>query len=117
MGKRARVSEPFSIGLTWLFTCFTCAINNEHTLVGSTVDDLIQKLLVALLGGGPSAIIAVLLIIIIFLVLERRRLLKEIEKKDDKIDKIIDDYYKGNMTISEAFNSLKMVLFEIKSKL
>jgi hypothetical protein len=84
---------------------------------GGILDSVIEKLLVTLLGGGPTAIIAVLVIIIGFLVLERKRLLKEIEKKDDKIDRIIDDYYKGNMTISEAFNSLKMVLFEIKGKL
>lgn len=81
------------------------------------MDTIIEKLLVALISGGPQAIIAVLVIAIIGLIFERRRLLKEIEKKDDKIDKIIDDYYKGNMTISEAFSSLKMVLFEIKSKL
>lgn len=81
------------------------------------MDTIIEKLLVALLGGGPTALIAVLVIAVLALVMERRRLLKEIEKKDDKIDKIIDDYYKGNMTISEAFNSLKMVLFEIKGKL
>ena len=81
------------------------------------MDTIIEKLLEALLGGGPMAIIAVLMIVIGALVMERKRLLKEIEKKDDKIDKIIDDYYKGNMTISEAFNSLKLVLFEIKGKL
>jgi cell division protein FtsL len=85
--------------------------------VSGTLDSVIEKLLITLLGGGPTAIIAVLVIIIVFLVMERKRLLKEIEKKDDKIDRIIDDYYKGNMTISEAFNSLKMVLFEIKGKL
>lgn len=81
------------------------------------MDTIVEKLLVALIEGGPQAVIAVLVIVIVGLFFERRRLLKEIEKKDDKIDKIIDDYYRGNMTISEAFNSLKMVLFEIKSKL
>ncbi len=81
------------------------------------MDAIFEKLMLALLGGGPTAIIAVLIIAIFALAMERKRLLKEIEKKDDKIDKIIDDYYKGNMTISEAFNSLKLVLFEIKGKL
>lgn len=81
------------------------------------MDAIIEKLLVALLSGGPTAIIAVLLLIIFGLFIERKRLLKEIEKKDDKLDKIIDDYYKGNMTISQAFNSLKEVLYEIKGRL
>lgn len=71
----------------------------------------------ALIEGGPPAIIAVLLLVIAGLFMERRRLLAELLKKDEKIDKIIDDYYKGNMTLSDALNSLKMVLYEIKSKL
>lgn len=81
------------------------------------VDTIIEKLLLALFNGGPQAIIAVLLMVIIGLFLERRRLLGELLKKDEKIDKIIDDYYKGNMTLSDALNSLKSVLYEIKSKL
>lgn len=81
------------------------------------MDTIIEKLLLALFNGGPEAIIAVLLIVIILLILERKRLISEITKKDEKIDKIIDDYYKGNMTLSEALNSLKLVLYEIKSKL
>lgn len=81
------------------------------------MDTIIEKLLLALFNGGPQAIIAVLLMVIIGLFLERRRLLGELLKKDEKIDKIIDDYYKGNMTLSDALNSLKSVLYEIKSKL
>jgi hypothetical protein len=59
----------------------------------------------------------VFVLIIVFLWLERRRLLHELEKKDDKIDRIIDDYSKGNVTLGEALNSLKLVLYEIKGKL
>ena len=81
------------------------------------MDTIIEKLLLALFNGGPQAISAVLVLVIGLLFMERRRLLKEITKKDDKIDKIIDDYYKGNMTLTEALNSLKMVLYEIKGKL
>lgn len=81
------------------------------------LDTLIDKLLTAMLGGGPQAIIAVLCLAICLLFMERRRLLKELQKKDDKIDKIVDDYYQGHLTLSEALNSLKMVLFEIKVKL
>jgi hypothetical protein len=81
------------------------------------VDAILEKLIMILFGGGPQAISAFLLLVVGLLFLERRRLLNEITKKDDKIDKIIDDYYKGNMTLTEALNSLKMVLYEIKGKL
>lgn len=81
------------------------------------MDSVIENLLLALLAGGPTAIIAVLVMAIIMLVMERRRLLKKLDKNEEKIDKIIDDYYKGNMTLSEALNSLKLVLYEIKGKL
>jgi SMC interacting uncharacterized protein involved in chromosome segregation len=56
-------------------------------------------------------------IVIGFLLIERKRLIAELDKKDSKIDKIIDDYYNGNLTIAEAFNSLTKVLFEIKGKI
>lgn len=81
------------------------------------MDTIIEKLVLFLFGGGPQAIIAVLLIVIIALIIERRRLLAEINRKDEKIDKIIDDYYKGNMTLSEALNGLKLVLYELKGKI
>ena len=42
---------------------------------------------------------------------------KIIEKKDEKLEKIVDDYYKGNITLSDALTSLKIVLYEIKAKL
>jgi hypothetical protein len=48
---------------------------------------------------------------------ENKRLKEDGKKKDEKIDKIIDDYYKGNLTLTEALNSLKLVLFEIKGKI
>jgi hypothetical protein len=81
------------------------------------LESLIEKLVGALLGGGPQAIIAILLLVITWLVVERRRLIKEIERKDDRIDKIVDDYHKGNMSLAEALNSLKLVLYEVKSKI
>lgn len=81
------------------------------------MDKIFEILLSAMFSGGPAAIIAILLAAVGVLYLERRRLLDEIRRKDDKIDKIIDDYYKGNMTLSEALNSLKNVLYEIKGSL
>lgn len=81
------------------------------------MDKIFEILLPAMFSGGPAAIIAILLVAVGVLYLERRRLLEEIRRKDDKIDKIIDDYHNGNMTLSEALNSLKNVLYEIKGSL
>lgn len=81
------------------------------------MEALFEKLIGALLSGGPQAIIAILLLFITVLILERRRLLQSIDKKDERIDKIVDEYHKGNMTLSEALNGLKLVLYEVKSKL
>ena len=83
------------------------------------MDKIIELIVSVLFGGGPPEllVIAGLLIAVGALLRERRRLLAEIQKKDDKIDKIIDDCYQGNMTLSEALNSLKSALHEIKGKI
>ena len=81
------------------------------------MDNLIQNLLNALLSGGPHAIIAVLVLIIIGLLVDRHRLVKDVGRKDEKIEKIVDDYYRGNITLTDALNSLKNVLYEIRLKL
>lgn len=81
------------------------------------MDKLLQKLAEAILAGGPSAIIAILIGVVGFLIWERRRLMKLLEQKDAKIELIINDYHKGNISLVEALNSLKMVMVEIKSRL
>jgi hypothetical protein len=81
------------------------------------LEQIVEKMLGYLMGGGPQAIIAILLVIVAVLVMERRRLLADITRKDEKIEKIIDDYYKGNLTLTDALTSLKIVLYEIRSKL
>jgi hypothetical protein len=80
-------------------------------------ESIIQKLLEAMLAGGPQAFVAILALIVALLLLERRRLVADIQKKDDKIEKIIDDYYKGNLSLSEALTHLKLVLYEIKGRI
>jgi hypothetical protein len=81
------------------------------------IETILEKLLTVLLSGGPQAIISILLGIIVLLLLERRRLVAELAKKDEKIDKIVEDYNKGNMTISQALSALREVLIEIKAKI
>lgn len=81
------------------------------------MEGIVQALVTAMLSGGQGALTAVLLAAIGFLIWDRKRLTETINKKDEKIEKIIDDYYKGNLTLTEALNGLKMVLMEIKGKL
>lgn len=85
--------------------------------LGSLITAIMASpLLAAILSGGP-AIMSILLLIIAALLWDRSRLIKVIEKKDEKIDRIVDDYYKGNITLTEALNSLRTVLYEIKTKI
>jgi hypothetical protein len=80
------------------------------------MDSVIGSLIAVILQGGPE-IVAVLLLFIVLLLFDRKRLIADVNRKDARIDKIVDDYHSGNITISEAMNSLKMVLFELKSRL
>lgn len=81
------------------------------------MDDIIKFALEKLFSGSPEALLMIAIAIVGGLLWERNRLVKLLEKKDDKIDQIIDDYHKGNITLADALTSLKLVLFEIKSKL
>lgn len=67
--------------------------------------------------GGETGVVAVLILAISFLLYDRKRLISEISDKEDKLEKVTEDYYKGTITISEAFNSLNVILTELKSKL
>lgn len=81
--------------------------------MSSVIEPLIQRVF----SGGPEAIIAVLMLGITLLLFERKRLLDQLSKKEEKMEKIVDDYYRGNITLSEALNNLKGVLYEIKGKI
>lgn len=77
-----------------------------------------------LLAGGPKAIIVLLCAFIFYqwkqitaLRATITKLEDEIADKDSKFLKIIDDYYKGNMTLADALNQLKIVLMEIRVKI
>ena len=80
------------------------------------IGPVVGKVVDAVLGGGPGTV-GVLLLIIGFLVWDRLRLIKEIARYQTRLDKIVDDYHKGNLTLAEAMNSLRLVLFEIKAKI
>ncbi len=88
------------------------------------MEDLIVAMIGGLVAGGPQAIIIGLVLFILLLVFDRKRMLRDLDKKDeliakkdDKIDKIIEDYYKGNMTLADALNQLRLVLYDIKSRI
>ena len=79
--------------------------------------DLFQSVVQMIAKGEAGALTAILLAIIGVLGWYCFRLMKQLEKKDEKIYKIIDDYSKNNITITDALNGLKTVLIEIKAKL
>ncbi len=81
------------------------------------MDGVLAGLIDRLMTGGPEAIIAALIFLVIGLLWERARLLADIRRREEKLDGIVDDYHKGNLTIAEAMNSLKVVLTEIKAKI
>jgi hypothetical protein len=80
------------------------------------MDSVISSLIAVILQGGPE-IVAVLLLFIVLLLFDRKRLIADVNRKDARIDKIVDDYHQGNITVSEAMNSLKIILFELKSRI
>lgn len=80
------------------------------------MDNILSIIMNTILHGGPE-MVAVLSLVIGLLLLDRKRLTNEIAKKDDRLNKIVDEYYKGNITLAEALNSLKLVLYEIKLKI
>ena len=81
------------------------------------MESLVSTLLSLSFSGGPHAVSAILLLFIVIILIDRKRLLDTISKKEARLDEIVEDYYKGNMTLAEAMTSLKAVLFEIKMKL
>ena len=81
------------------------------------MDEMIEYLVKNIISGGSGAVISILLIIIVCLIYIIRKMTKTMEAKDDKNDKIINDYYRITLQVSETIKSLKEVLLEIRSKL
>lgn len=79
--------------------------------------DFIQSIIKMIVAGDTGSIIVILLGIISVLGWYCWKLLKQVEKKDEKVYKIIDDYSKNNITMTDALNGIKTVLIEIKAKI
>lgn len=79
--------------------------------------DGIFEFLTHLFNGGSEAVITILVCIIAFLLWEIKRLRENEKSREEKLDKIVDDYHKGNLTIAEAMNSLRYVLAEVKGRI
>lgn len=80
------------------------------------MEETLHFLLKEILVGGPAAIVAILSIIIYALYKETKSLKSEIKTKDERIYKIIQDYYDGTRTLTNAIDGIKTVLGEIKSR-
>lgn len=77
-------------------------------------------------GGGIAAVIFLLLLIILGLAIDRFRLLKRIDKMTDDylqsksdenetIQKIINTYHEGNISLVQSLVEIKSVLISIQS--
>jgi hypothetical protein len=80
-------------------------------------DATVQNLIVTLLAGGPPGVMALLMLVVAGLLWDRRRVFSDNEKKDQKLDVMIENYHKNSISVGEALNSIKIVLAEISTKL
>lgn len=80
------------------------------------MENILGLLMSQIFHGGPS-VIAILILTVICLIIDRRRLEKEISVKDERLGKIVDEYYRGNISLSEALQGIKLFLAEIKISL
>jgi hypothetical protein len=80
-------------------------------------DSTIQNLIATLLAGGPAGVIALLMLVIAGLLWDRRRVFIDNAKKDQKLDVMIENYYKSSISVGDALSSIKIVLAEISAKL
>jgi hypothetical protein len=74
------------------------------------MEQILQQLITITVGGGAQAVTALLFMVIVAVCLDRRRLIAENKAKADRIDKIIDDYYKASLQVSEALVSIKQFI-------
>jgi hypothetical protein len=75
------------------------------------------KFIEILLVGDMRAVVLILVAIIAALVWDRLKLMKQLSNKDERLEKIMEDYHKGNLTLAEALNNVRLVLYEIKGRM
>ena len=81
------------------------------------MEEMISNLVTTAISGGPASLSAFLFIALFAVVYDRNRLLKELSKREEKVEQIVEAYHQGNLTLSEALNNLKIVLIELKAKI
>ena len=81
------------------------------------MDDFLLKTFDMVMTHGQYSLPAVFLLIIMYLYKANNDLKKQLDRKDNKIFKLIDDYKNGTITTTQALSEIKNVLVEIKIKL
>jgi len=61
--------------------------------------------------------LAAALLFCVLVIVDRRRILQDYRRREDRIDHIVDEALKGQVTVASALEALKSVLFEIRGKL
>lgn len=85
------------------------ALNIDERSVNPVDLKAITSVITLLTTGGPSAIIAILVRIIATLLYDRRRLISDIDKAHTKVDRFVEDYHQGTLTLSDAFTSIEVI--------
>lgn len=92
------------------------------------MEGIVKSLIPMITDGGPAAVIAVLLLCVGLLIWDRIQLLKRLaeslqqtmdakEAEKQVILEIIEKYHKGNLTMVQAINEIKVVLAAIQGRL
>lgn len=81
------------------------------------ISSVIGALITFMITPGPGAIIALLVLAIVLIWIDRNRLIKTIEKKDDRIDRIIDQYYAGHLSLTDALGHIESAMLEMAKRL
>jgi hypothetical protein len=79
------------------------------------MQEILLQLINITVGGGVQAVTALLFMVIVAVCLDRKRLIAENKAKAERIDRIINDYYKASLQVSEALVSIKQFI-ELRMK-
>lgn len=81
------------------------------------MDDFFFKAFDLIMTHGQYSITVLLFIIIMYLYKANISLQKKLDKKDEKLFKIYEDYKNGTISTTQALGEIKNVLVEIRIKL